>query len=837
MPPKKKKPSHGLAPGRKKVNKSSRRKKPVVLGQGQMIIAKYPTGDLTVRRPKDVPTEGSSSSLGPGKLSVVAPIQVVIPDTPSPPPPFQIVSPFIQSNFTPPPGEKASSSDQENSPLVQVSRRRRIRVDLSDMESLFGGEHPGSDAEILSEVSTAQTQLSVQERLVASSGNKDGIALAWPTTSTESVVGKLDEALPAAASVHEELDTAIVFPDNPCQRESGSGSRSGPDLLVGSQSMNLSPVASLPDVLPDSANSFPTTPFDPQPESQSESGPELLVGSQPTNLSADVSLPEVLPDSANSFPIDPSESESESEVLVDSQYTKMVAEHIANTVSLPDMLADPEPQPEAVPFVGLQPTKSVSDRIGYLSKTQREAFDGITTRGENVFLSGAAGTGKSLVTRRVIEFFKKKYPKEGEIGISAPTGIAAFNIDGRTIHSILSITERDTGVTVHQRSRPVWRKLKVLIIDEISMLSDDVLEKIDSQARAFRKSDQVFGNLQLIVCGDFYQLPPVNGKFCFLSKVWKFTPYVLTEVFRQNKDQQFVALLNELRFGNVSPESEGELRKLARPLEPSQPGEIQALHVYSLKRSVTAHNNTCLAKLDGVMHTFTARDTFPKTRFKTMFEPNFMCEATVELKVGAQVMYLRNSGAKLVNGTMGVVNGFLTETLYIQLHEEKEFAKITNYVSAGLRDTNAAPGSGPLPPSSYADLPRNVFSACERLRCAPLGASGCDKVWPAVWFENGEISLVKSHEFKIEKGKEFYKRFQVPLTLAWAISIHKAQGKTVSKLVVDLKNVFEKGQAYVALSRATSRENLQVLNFSRAIIKSSAEVRTFYDTLQNQVSE
>lgn len=429
-----------------------------------------------------------------------------------------------------------------------------------------------------------------------------------------------------------------------------------------------------------------------------------------------------------------------------------------------------------------------------LSDEQQRVLRMVVRDEKNIFFTGSAGTGKSLLLREIIEALKKKYAKNPEsLAICASTGMAAQNIGGTTIHAWGAVTpgvfDIDKQITFIKHSRPAhrrWKAAKVFIIDEVSMVDGQFFDLLAALAVALRKKKtrRPFGGIQLVVTGDFFQLPPVtkSGKdvfFAFQSDAWKEsieTTVTLTQVFRQ-KDNHFVELLNELRRGEITPAAKQALTRLSRPL-PHNDG-ILPTELFPLRAEVDRANAARLSALGGQSHTFTARDSgsaVPAKRQKLL--DNMMAVGTLELKVDAQVMLVKNVSETLVNGSVGRVLAF---------EDDVDGTKV----------------------------PLVEFQTFKGLETVP----------------------VSRDEFRAEdsEGKLLAKRIQIPFILAWAISIHKAQGQTIQRVKVNLNKVFEKGQSYVALSRAASMEGLQVLGFDAKKVMAHPQVVEWSKTL-DQVS-
>lgn len=513
-----------------------------------------------------------------------------------------------------------------------------------------------------------------------------------------------------------------------------------------------------------------------------------------------------------------------------------------------------------------------------LSEEQQMVAD-LVTKGISLFYTGSAGTGKSLLLRSIIKILKKKH-KGSSVAVTASTGLAACNIGGQTLHSFAGIglgkgpvDKLIKKVKRSQKHRKRWKETKVLIIDEISMIEAELFDKLDKIAKNLCGNSLPFGGIQVVVCGDFYQLPPVvkntdEAQYTFESTAWneaiKYT-IILKKVFRQQFDKGFIEMLNEIREGTVTDSTCKKFNALSRELEPKA-GVIPA-KLFSTRREVDYANSEMLTKLPGEEVSFKAVDGgyMEDADARTRLLSSFLATDKLSLRVGCQVMMIKNIDEKLVNGSLGRVIAFIDPDTYSfyqhyvsnEALDELEISKLASERKIlGLANKGSNSEKNVIienPDSLSTQLDESVFSFMESIEddseefqndlgrkkslLNELFKNSRGRRLPLVRFilPDGTTRdvLVESETFSIEDEfeKPIVSRNQIPLILAWSLSIHKSQGQTLSLVEVDLKKCFEKGQAYVALSRATSRRGLQVKNFDRNRIKASGKVKTFYSSL------
>ncbi|KAG8855514.1 hypothetical protein FRB96_007018 [Tulasnella sp. 330] len=438
-----------------------------------------------------------------------------------------------------------------------------------------------------------------------------------------------------------------------------------------------------------------------------------------------------------------------------------------------------------------------------LSKQQQYVLKQVM-EGKNVFFTGSAGTGKSVLLREIIANLRKKNSRSPDsIAVTASTGIAACNIGGVTLHSFagagICLEEPPQLVSKIRKNKKAmtrWLRTNALILDEVSMVEAELFDKLAKVAMLLRKNTKPFGGIQIIVTGDFFQLPPVvkNSlpKFAFEAELWPECvglTFNLTQVFRQ-KDQDFVDMLNEMRFGHLSDKSVKRFKTLSRNIRYDDGIEPTELSI------------------DG------GTLTDPQQREKIL--GNFMAPSELDICVDSQVMLIKNLDETLVNGSMGRIVGFCDPAIF-----------------------KGVTGDGKIETMEETyDLTTPAGKKAKE-RKQRLIDEGKIEECPVVLFQipgnKPRPELIQRETFKVElpSGEVQVSRHQFPLILAWAMSIHKSQGQTLDRVKVDLTRIFEKGQAYVALSRATSLQGLQVLGFDRNKVLAHPKVTEWSKTLQS----
>lgn len=395
----------------------------------------------------------------------------------------------------------------------------------------------------------------------------------------------------------------------------------------------------------------------------------------------------------------------------------------------------------------------------------------ILKSGKNVFLTGSAGTGKTFVLNKYIEYLKERGI---EPAIVAPTGIAASHIGGKTIHSFFSVGIREYIDDYYLRwmKKQLFldrrlRKLKVLIVDEISMVSPELFISMDRILRAFQNEEKPFGGVQVVFSGDFFQLPPVAKvakaiKFVWQTDLWKEADLkicYLEEKFRQEEDNALVNILDEIRLGEVSEDSMNVFRSCYKKRISS---EFTVTKLYTHNMDVDRINDEELDKLPGEVKSFEAKTKGSKQNIEKIFKSSLVAPQ-IKLKKEAAVIFIKNNYEEgYINGTLGKVVSFdrVTKLPIVETLSKKKIL-----------------------------------------------------VEPEEWLLEDDQGKVKA----IVK--------QLPLKLAWALTVHKSQGMTLDAAEIDLSKTFEIGQGYVALSRIKSIEGLRLMGLNDVALRVDEMVR------------
>ncbi|MCL4338690.1 PIF1 family DEAD/DEAH box helicase [Patescibacteria group bacterium] len=399
--------------------------------------------------------------------------------------------------------------------------------------------------------------------------------------------------------------------------------------------------------------------------------------------------------------------------------------------------------------------------------TQNEAFD-LLKLGYNIYITGPAGSGKTHLLNKYIKFLQSK---NASVGITASTGIAATHMDGITIDSWSGIglkdhlTDKDLQEILSKRYlRDRFTTTKVLIIDEVSMLHAAKLDMLDTILKSARKTDAPFGGIQIVLSGDFFQLPPysqnrVEADFIFKSRVWSKMDLKICYLgvsYRQ-KDTALLKILNAIRENDITPEILSILENKVQTGEIDR--SITPTKLYTHNIDVDAINNSELEKIPEESQSYTMY-SMGEEGLVAMIKRSCLAPENLVLKKGALIMFVRNNFEKgYVNGTLGKVEGF--------------------------------------------DSDRN----------------------PIVKTADGKKINVEYAKWTItENNKTRAEVSQIPLRLAWAITVHKSQGMTLSAAEIDLTKSFLLGMGYVALSRVRSLSGIRLLGFNNIALQVNPEI-------------
>lgn len=392
--------------------------------------------------------------------------------------------------------------------------------------------------------------------------------------------------------------------------------------------------------------------------------------------------------------------------------------------------------------------------------TQKQALN-ILKLGRNVFLTGAAGSGKTYVLNEYIRYLKSKHVP---VAVTASTGIAATHMNGKTIHSWAHIGIKDyltkadlDNIFKRKEFRESIADAKVLIIDEVSMLHHYRLDMVDAVLRKMHGKDEPFGGIQVVLCGDLFQLPPVTrgGRAEYITEAAAWAEMnihicYLTEQHRHD-DDDLSQLLNEMRVGEVSQDS---LEKLLARKNAKINNKITPTRLFTHNQDVDQINQEQLEQLTGDVHEYIMTHKGDRAVAKALIA-SCLSPEKLQLKKGAVVMFVQNNYAKgYVNGTLGVVKKFDGDNM------------------------------------------------------------------PIVTTLNGATITTAMGSWRVEEGQDTVAEInQLPLRLAWAITVHKSQGMTLDAAQMDLSKSFVPGMGYVALSRVRSLDSLMLLGINNRALQ------------------
>lgn len=403
----------------------------------------------------------------------------------------------------------------------------------------------------------------------------------------------------------------------------------------------------------------------------------------------------------------------------------------------------------------------------------------IMLSGESVLLTGPAGAGKTFVLNQFVKLSKHAGK---HVSVTATTGLAATHLGGTTIHSWAGIGVRDylpSGFADHvsKTRKEIIEKTDILIIDEISMLHDFRLDMVDEACRLIRKVDEPFGGIQVIMSGDFFQLPPINrgdsraGGFVVNSQVWQELDPVICYLEEQHRqdDEQLLEILNAIRAGDVRRRHAETLMARAEVY----PDEFEVLtELHTVNVDVDTLNEAKLAELEGDEVTYEQTTTGSESYVESL-QRSVLAPAALKLKKGALVMAVKNSPErKYVNGSIGTV---------------VDFEPYTDY--------------------------------------------------PIVEFKNGKEVSMTPDTWELRDGdKKRASITQIPLRLAWAITVHKSQGMTLDAARIDLRRAFVEGMGYVALSRVKNLNNLYLTGINQMALRVSEDAQSIDELLRSKAA-
>lgn len=435
-----------------------------------------------------------------------------------------------------------------------------------------------------------------------------------------------------------------------------------------------------------------------------------------------------------------------------------------------------------------QRSESGAELFLSLDNEQKEAFNKIENSNRNYFITGKAGTGKSFLLKAFVKKTKKK------VVMLAPTGIAALNIGGATIHSTFgyfNLTELDTDtitldtLRLKEELKLVLRIVETIIIDEVSMVRADVFDKIDCILRVLNNNSSLFGGKQILLFGDVFQLSPIadkveekylfkryGGVHFFDSEAYKSGNFGFIELsvnHRQKDDRAFFDILNRMRTGDMTND---DIQALNRRVVPDANSIGRILSLYPKKADAEKKNEYELKKISGEEYTYKANITYSVEEMNATLEKVFPIKDKLRIKCGAVVMMTVNDPNKSwVNGTIGIVR---------RLEKERIFVTINGQT-------------------------REVYR--------------CEFVQQEAVCIDGKI-----------RYRDILRVNQFPIVPAYAITIHKSQGLTFKKIACDISMCFAPGQAYVALSRCSSLEGLNLLKkINVDMIMTNSHVVEFYE--------
>lgn len=452
-----------------------------------------------------------------------------------------------------------------------------------------------------------------------------------------------------------------------------------------------------------------------------------------------------------------------------------------------------------------------------LSREQQYAFIKFK-RGENIFVTGAGGTGKTKLIEYIVRYMKNAKMRYQVCAMTGCAAVLLAEFGARTIHSWSGLRipkgPRDKIVDRVIRSnysRVQWNTVDVLIVDEVSMMSEKFFEILYDIGKTIRRKTGVFGGLQLLFLGDFYQLPPIpelddpsSGRFCFQSEKWetvfpKNCHIELKTYFRQT-DPKYIEILEQVRRGNIDEEHAKYLEKyVCREYNTEEMGGIVPMELFPVRSRVDFINNCRYAELTGEEYVY----TFEWTR--------------------NEKFYIDYTGAKtspISAETIGVCQGLSEKAV------EVEVDILLSNIN-GAKETALKLGSVVMCTANLS-VESGICNGSQGIITDFILKAGCKDKIPVVKFANGTSLAIAPFARQSDDYPCIVVK-QIPLCLAWAMTIHKIQGSTLTMAKMDIgKRIFEFGQTYVALSRIKSLDGLYLTDFQPERIKANPKVNEFY---------
>ena len=412
--------------------------------------------------------------------------------------------------------------------------------------------------------------------------------------------------------------------------------------------------------------------------------------------------------------------------------------------------------------------------------TQEQAFL-IMKTGVNIYLTGSAGSGKTYLLNKYIEYLENH---DIHVAVTASTGIAATHMNGMTIHSWSGIGIRnfldEKGLEQLEEKKYLWKrfeKARVLIIDEVSMLHASQLDMVEKVCRRFKRNDKPFGGLQVLLSGDFFQLPPINkvgdeneSGMIYNSQAWRILNPAVCYIEEQHRqeDDTLTEILNSIRTNSID---EYHFELLKGRMNANLKNGVKATKLYTHNVNVDEINNIELSLIKDEKERISSMTSSGPEMLVDILKKSCLAHDKLKLKIGAEIMCIKNNFEEgYANGSRGKVVGFEPETDY-----------------------------------------------------------------PIIELYNGKKVSLKPELWAIEEdGKIKASVSQIPLRLAWAITIHKSQGMSLDNAEIDLSRTFSYGMGYVALSRVRTLEGISLVGFNGDSIRVDPKILEFDQDLKNQ---